>query len=198
MKSLEMRKLGAVINAGVKVTLAAVVGLALASALSVRCGAEELRWRSRPPPLPDNLKVLAGQKLVFRAFAVGVQIYTCTQNPTNASQYDWVLKAPHAVLLHEGEVAAIHFAGPSWEANDGSKVVGKVLQRATVDPNSIPWLLLQATSNTGEGLFSHVTYIQRLHTFGGNAPASGADAAHVGQEVLVPYLAEYDFYEAAP
>jgi hypothetical protein len=197
MKDLEIRKLGLVINAGVKVTVAAVAAMALAGAVFAHGDRHDEGSGHRPPAVPDSLKVPAGQRLVFHASAVGVQIYTCTQNPTNAAQFDWVFKAPHAVLLDDCEVVGIHFAGPAWEANDGSKVIGKVLQRATVDSNSIPWLLLQATSNTGEGLLTHVTYVQRLRTFGGNAPATGADAAHAGQEVLVPYLAEYYFYEAA-
>ena len=144
----------------------------------------------------------ADQKVTFHAFAVGVQIYVVTQNPTNPSLYSWVFKAPEAVLFEdddEDEPVGLHYAGPTWEHKDGSKVVGSVLQRSP-SPNAgaIPWLLLQAVSHEGGGKFSRVSYIQRVNTAGGTAPTTGAEAAHVGQEARVPYTAEYYLYRAHP
>ena len=66
-----------------------------------------------------------------------------------------------------------------------------------VDPTAIPWLLLRATSSEGPGLFHRVTFIQRVHTSGGLAPATGADEAHLGQRVEVPYTAVYYFFREA-
>ena len=39
-------------------------------------------------------------------------------------------------------------------------------------PAAIPWLLLRATSTTGTGVFTNVTYVQRLNTTGGVAPGA--------------------------
>ena len=160
-----------------------------------RAGGERVERRNgnRPPVVPESLEVPAGQELAFRATGVGVQIYVWTVNPTNAALSGWVFKAPHAVLFHKGEVVGIHFAGPAWESNDGSKVVGTRLAGATVDTNAIPWLLLQASSTSGVGVFANVTYIQRLHTTGGLAPSTPGNVA--GEEVLVPYVADYVFYQ---
>jgi len=73
-------------------------------------------------------------------------------------------------------------------------VVGKVLASATADPNAIPWLLLKAKSTDGPGIFAEVTYIQRVNTVGGKAPTAPGD--YLGEEVRVPYTAEYFFYRA--
>jgi len=48
-----------------------------------------------------------------------------------------------------------HYAGPTWESNDGSKVVGEVKARDDGPaPTAIPWLLLSAKSTSGNGAFS--------------------------------------------
>ena len=58
--------------------------------------------RQRPVVLPI-LEPPADQKVTFHAFAVGVQIYVVTQNPTNPSLYSWVFKAPEAVLFEDDD-----------------------------------------------------------------------------------------------
>jgi len=129
--------------------------------------------------------------------AKGVQIYTCAA-PAPGVAPAWTLKAPHALLLKGGDAAGIHFVGPSWEALDGSLVVGsKVAAAPSPDPTAIPWLLLKAASNGGQGLFSDVTWVQRLDTEGGLAPTTGCDDPHVGTESLAPYRASYFFYHTA-
>ena len=131
------------------------------------------RHKDRPPKVPPDLQVPAGNELQFHASGVGVQIYVWTANPTNAALSSWVFKAPHAVLFHREEcVVGIHFAGPTWEANDGSKVVGARVASSTVDSNAIPWLLLQAASTGGVGILADTTYIQRVNTVGGLAPST--------------------------
>ncbi len=143
-----------------------------------------------PSPLCDGLQVPAGNELKFHAYAVGVQIYQW-----NGS--GWAFVAPAAVLYadrrHHAEVG-IHYAGPTWESNSGSKVVGARVAACTPDPNSIPWLLLRAVSSQGPGVFDGVTFIQRLETVGGTAPSTPGSA--VGQQAQVPYTAEYLFYSA--
>ena len=152
------------------------------------------RHEHRPPRVPAELQVPTGNVLAFRATGVGAQIYVWTVNPTNPALSSWVFKAPHAVLLRHHDLVGIHFAGPSWEGNDGSKVVGKRLAGVTVDATAIQWLLVQATSHSGAGNFADVTYIQRLNTVGGLAPTE--PGALDGQEAVVPYIADYVFYHA--
>ena len=111
-----------------------------------------------------------------------------------------VFKAPEAELF-DGSDKQIgkHYAGPTWEANDGSKVMGafEALYNSP-DTNSIPWLLLKAKSNSGSGVFSHVESIQRVETVGGKAPAEGCGKDQVGKTIRVPYKAIYYFYGAIP
>jgi len=87
----------------------------------------------------------------------------------------------------------VHYAGPTWMSMSGSKVVATVNKRCPVDPNSIPWLLLDAVTADGPGIFDRVTQIRRVNTVGGNAPA--APGTVVGEEVQVHYTAEYFFYQ---
>jgi hypothetical protein len=149
----------------------------------------------RPPRVPAELQVGSTNSLAFHAVGVGSQIYVWTVNPTNAALSSWVFKAPHAVLFRHDDIVGIHFAGPTWESNSGSKVVGARVASVTVDPNDIPWLLLKASSNSGLGVFADVTYIQRLNTQGGIAPAN--PGTFDGEEAVVPYIADYFFYHAS-
>jgi len=145
---------------------------------------------NRAPDVPASLQTPEGNKVCFHTYAVGVQIYAW-----NGSS--WVFQAPEAVLFadagHHGEVA-IHYAGPTWESDSGSTVVGAKVAGVTVDPTAIPWLLLRAVSNDGSGVFADVTFIQRVNTSGGLAPASAGTST--GEIARVPYSAEYYFYRA--
>jgi len=144
---------------------------------------------NRAPNVPPALAVPAGNKVAFRAFAAGVQIYEWSGSA-------WVFIAPEAALFadagNHGEVA-IHYVGPTWESESGSKVVGaRVAGSPAPKPNSIPWLLLRAVSTEGPGIFQQVTYIQRVNTSGGVAPVNPGSAT--GTRIGVPYTAEYVFY----
>lgn len=145
--------------------------------------------------VPDNLQTAATQTLAVEAHAVGVQIYTCTAAKTDGGKAEWVLKAPDAILYDAaGAKLATHYAGPTWEATDGSKVVGKVKASATPTADAIAWLLLDVKSAEGNGVFGKITAVQRLATEAGKAPADGCAAANLGKEVRVPYKAVYRFY----
>jgi uncharacterized protein DUF3455 len=150
------------------------------------------------PIVPETLDVPPNQEVTLQARAAGFQIYACGPR-SDASGFAWTLKAPEADLFDsEGRKIGSHYAGPTWEAVDGSKVGGTVKARADApDASAIPWLLLGATSNTGTGVFARVANIQRLNTAGGNAPpAQTCDQSHVGTESRVPYTATYYFYSA--
>jgi len=150
-----------------------------------------------PQGIPDVLKVPDGNVLLLRAYGKGVQIYNCPfVDPPKAT--------PHAILLtgdrDEGDLVAIHFKGPSWQATDGSIVVGDAANAKHVtapDPDGVDWLLLPAKSTTGNGLFSKVTYIQRLFTDGGKATLAGCKQVQDQTQELVEYSAQYLFYVAA-
>jgi hypothetical protein len=106
-----------------------------------------------------------------------------------------VLSRPDAKLFNDaGEQVGSHFAGPTWEWSDGSRVIGKAVANATPDPDSIPWLLLTATDHQGHGVMEKITSIQRLSTKGGKAPAAGCNVSHKSQEVRSHYTAVYYFY----
>lgn len=149
-----------------------------------------------PPQVPDNLKAPAGQDVLLKALGKGTQVYVCKAAASDADRFEWVLARPDAGLFDEsGARIGKHFAGPTWEAADGSRVTGQVQQHANA-PNAkaVPWLLLKATSNQGAGTFARVTFVQRVDTEGGQAPAEGCDKSHAGAEKPVDYQASYYFY----
>jgi hypothetical protein len=142
--------------------------------------------------MPAGLAVPAGNDLAFELQAEGVQIYACA---TAGGGFAWTFQAPEARLLGLGGRAdGSHYAGPTWEGSDGSKVVAAKVEGATPDPAAIPWLLLRAASHAGSGRMAEVSFVQRVKTSGGNAPAGGCDAAHSGAVARVPYRAVYCFY----
>jgi len=145
---------------------------------------------------PSAVSPPAEARLLIRAVAEGVQIYTCAAQASGAA---WTLKAPEAVLRDAAgkQVIGKHFAGPSWQANDGSTVVGEVAARANAPRgDAIPWLLLRAKSHSGAGQFAEITFVQRIDTVGGQAPPGGCEPGTQGNEVRVPYSATYLFYVA--
>jgi hypothetical protein len=143
--------------------------------------------------VPQQLQPPDGEQLLLRVHAKGDQVYTCTQA---AAQFAWTLKAPDAQLFdEEGKLFGKHFAGPSWEAKDGSRVTGKAIANVpSPDADSIPWLLVNIVNHEGSGVLSRAASIQRLNTKGGKAPATGCDASHAGKELRVHYSADYLFY----
>lgn len=161
---------------------AVLLGIAVAT-LSFSLTAQEVPKQIEPP---------ANEPLLLRVHAKGDQIYTCK---ADGAQFTWTLKGPEAQLFdNDGKPFGKHFPGPSWEANDGSRVTGKAVANApSPDANSIPWLLINVLSHDGNGVLSRTTTILRINTKGGKAPASGCDAAHAGKEVRRPYSADYLF-----
>jgi Protein of unknown function (DUF3455) len=149
------------------------------------------------PTVPAKIVVPEGNKVFLVGHAVGVQIYGCA---ATADGFAWSLIAPRANLYDDaGKLIVTHFAGPTWQAKDGSKVVGALVDRAPVDPTAIPWLLLSASSPTagpdGDRLTA-TSFIQRIATTGGLAPpAAGCSAETVGTRAEVPYTADYYFWK---
>jgi len=152
------------------------------------------------PLVPENLKIPAGQTLSLVSPATGVQIYGCSASRTDPAKFEWAFKAPEADLFDlSGKKIGKHYAGPTWESNDGSKVVGEAKARDDGPAaTAIPWLLLNAKSTSGSGAFGRTLSIQRLYTVGGKAPAAACGRAQLGRQARVPYKATYYFYVAKP
>ena len=145
--------------------------------------------------VPDAIKVPAGNSPILSVHAKGDQIYQCSLND---GVYSWQLQAPDAKLFDaQGQIVGNHYSGPIWEYKEGSRVVGQVINKIDINPDSsISWLLVKVIAHKGKGLFSEVSFINRINTHGGLPPLSGCDSNHLGSEKRVPYTADYIFYEA--
>lgn len=158
--------------------------------------------------VPPALIPPAGNVLTATLPAKGVQVYRCTKTtpPTGEPTLAWAFVEPVATLAGKtvrftGNVAhpdkhvtAVHFRGPSWQSDqDGSLIEGKAKANSPV-PGSIPQLLLESVRNQGTGLFGRVTFVQRLATSGGAAPAGTCTE---GAVTGVPYRAVYRFFAPA-
>ena len=138
--------------------------------------------------LPPPLEVPAGNRLTSSLDGSGVQVYQCALG-------EWTLLQPAATLTEGGKPVGLHFKGPVWVSTVDGSEVGAV-PVATVNRNgAIPELLLKANQNQGQGMFSKVTYVQRLRTTGGVAPAGSCTE---GSQQAIPYSAVYRFWSAAP
>ncbi|NUZ07340.1 DUF3455 domain-containing protein [Piscinibacter koreensis] len=146
--------------------------------------------------VPQALAPRGASTLIERVVARGVQIYECRPEAGAAAGGRWVLVAPEAELLDaRGAAAGRHGGGPTWEAFDGSRIVGTVEARADAPQGAaIPWLLLSTRSVGGAGRFSRVSHVQRVNTTGGVAPQRACDGAAHGASERVPYTADYLFY----
>jgi hypothetical protein len=150
--------------------------------------------------IPGILKPPAGETLQRTLMADGVQIYECRAKPADATARPaWTLVAPEATLADDkGATVGKHYAGPTWEANDGSRIVGLIVGRIDAPtPDAIPWLLLATHSTGPAGLFSNVTSVQRVATVGGVAPAEGCTPSNLGATLRVAYKAQYAMYVKA-
>lgn len=133
--------------------------------------------------------------LFTSVFGQSVQIITHFLSPdTNPNQF-----APNPVA----------FGNATWQSSlDSSKVWAQTVHSIPAGsdascPNSgaIACLLLQSIGSlqgpTGGKSLTQTTFIQRLNTNGGSAPADGClVASDVGKQTLVPYTADYYFFRA--
>jgi hypothetical protein len=130
---------------------------------------------------------------VLTTTASGVQVYSCEYDAQD--HLGWVFKNPQATLYDaRGQELIRHSAGPSWEADDGSRIVGHVIaQTPSATAASVPQLLLETRSTAASGMLSAIRYVQRVNTVGGTMPAAPCSAEHeLGSS---PYIANYIFYK---
>ena len=139
----------------------------------------------------------AGNKAAMTLSATGILNYECKAVADKPGTFAWTFAGPDAKLwdANKKEVGK-YYGGPTWESTDGSKVTGKQLAVSPSVAGAIPLQLVQAAPTTGAGAMADVTYIQRLKTVGGAAPATPACAAgNVGAKTNVGYTADYVFFK---
>jgi hypothetical protein len=148
--------------------------------------------------LPDAVKVPAGNKVAMETVGVGEITYECRDKKDAAGQFEWVFVGPDAALNdRSGKKVGKYFGPPAtWESMDGSKVTATQVAVAPAGTGNIPLQLVKANPATGNGAMSGVTFIQRVATKGGVAPAAACDAASKGKKEIVKYQADYIIYKA--
>lgn len=194
--------------------------VALAMALLVGTGQMAFAGTVEVPPAPANIQVPEGNVAFLKAHAIGTQNYICAPSD---SGFAWKFFGPQATLFltikwFQGDIrqqVATHFLSPNpvengmpratWQASlDSSIVWGKAIAQSSdsnfVAPGAIPWLLVQVggaqRGPTGGDYLTPTTFIQRLNTAGGLAPATGCSQATDGATALMPYTTDYYFYKA--
>jgi hypothetical protein len=71
------------------------------------------------------------------------------------ARFEWIFKAPEAELFDKaGKRIGKHYAGPTWESDDGNKAVGAAKRATMVRPQRDSWLLLTATSAKGNSILA--------------------------------------------
>ena len=149
--------------------------------------------------LPDSIKVPAGNKVAMETVGVGEITYECRAKAGAAGQFEWVFVGPDARLNDRAGKQVGKYYGPpaTWENKDGSKVTATQVAVAPAGAGNIPLQLVKANPAMGMGAMQGVTYIQRVATQGGVAPAAACAAGNVGQKQVVKYQADYIFWRAA-
>jgi hypothetical protein len=185
---------------------ATTLGIALTFVLPYAAHAQTVT----PPSVPAGLEVLAPSEAFLLGRGVGTQNYVC-QPSASLGRVAWTLFTPQATLFSDlDEQLTTHFFSPNpdegrivrvtWEdSRDSSIVWARLIASVVVTPDAIPWLKLERAGTqegpTGGATLTETTFIQRVNTVGGVAPATGCDALpDVGHKAFVPYTADYFFY----
>lgn len=149
--------------------------------------------------LPDAVKVPAGHQVVMETVGAGDITYECRVKANMPGQYEWFFVGPDAKLMaRNGQQVGKYYGPPAtWENMDGSKVTATQVAVAPNGAGNIPYQLVKANPAMGAGAMQGVSYIQRVDTRGGVAPAMPCAAGNMGQKQVVKYQADYIFYKAA-
>lgn len=177
----------------------ALAAAALTSILAACASAPMMAPMYDQSALPDAVKVPAGNKVAMETVGVGEITYECRDKKDMAGQYEWVFVGPDAALNdRSGKKIGKYFGPPAtWENMDGSKLTGAQVAVAPAGAGNIPSQLVKANPAMGSGAMTGVTYIQRVATKGGVAPAIACDAGTKGKKEIVKYQADYIFYKAS-
>jgi hypothetical protein len=151
--------------------------------------------QTAPGDLLDPRTYAPDSALYLVLHATGVQKYTCQPNGT------WLFTDPEATLYKTTgapKPVGTHFLNfstgrPVWQLRGGSSVEAARTQSAPAGAGNIASLLLEAVA-TSHGRLGQTTWIQRLNTTGGVAPAGTCTP---GATIAVPYSADYYFWRDA-
>ncbi|MFJ8910005.1 DUF3455 domain-containing protein [Amycolatopsis sp. NPDC102389] len=171
-----------------RATVSIAVGALLLGSGATAYAASDSGTSGKQRPVPEAVKVPEGNKHLVTYRGEGVQIYGCANGA-------WTLIQPAATLSHRGQAIALHSKGPVWTSTvDGSTVGAAAVPGASSPrPDAVPEVLLKANLNSGDGVFGKVTYVQRLDTRGGLAPAG---TCTTGAQTASRYSADYAFWVA--
>ncbi len=137
---------------------------------------------------PDAIAA-RGETTVLTVHAEGAQVYECKADP--AGKLVWQFREPIATLMADGKTVGRHYAGPTWEHVDGSRVQGKPAGRSSgATAADIPWLKLEAVEPHGPGVLAGIATIQRINTKGGQFEGA---CERAGTTHAAPYAADYVF-----
>ena len=171
----------------------------------------------KAPPVPSSIEVPAGNAPFLIRHAVGTQNYVCLPSSSSPSGFAWTLFTPQAIVLNNGDKQVMtHFFSPNpgesgtvrptWQHSlDSSTVWAKPFppswDPAYVEPGAVAWLLLEVKGSqegpNGGDTLTDATFIQRVNTSGGLAPATGCSSLQeVGTAKYIPYAADYVFFRA--
>ena len=178
----------------IKLSLAAAATLALtACASNMSAPAAAFSQAS----LPAAVQVPAGHKVAMETVGVGQITYECRAKK-DAAGHEWVFVGPDAKLMGRGGQQVGTYYGPpaTWASLDGSKVTATQLAVAPGGTGNIPLQLVKANPAMGMGALQGVSYIQRVATQGGIAPAMLCDGSKMGSKEIVKYQADYIFWKA--
>ena len=147
--------------------------------------------------LPASVQVPAGHKVAMETVGAGQITYECRAKANAMGEHEWVFVGPDARLMDRGGKTIGKYYGPpaTWENMDGSRVTATQVAVAPAAAGSIPLQLVKANPAMGGGAMTGVTYIQRVATQGGVAPAMACGAGNVGAKQAVQYQADYIFYK---
>lgn len=178
----------------IKTTLAASAAIAL-SACASHMAAPAMPFSQAS--LPAALQVPAGHQVAMETVGVGQITYECRAKKDMAG-HEWVFVGPDAKLMSRSGQQVGKYYGPpaTWEGMDGSRLTATQLAVAPGAAGSIPLQLVKANPAMGMGAMQGVTYIQRVSTQGGVAPALLCDASKAGAKQIVNYQADYIFWKA--
>jgi hypothetical protein len=157
------------------------------------CAAAVLLADGATAQVPDAIAV-PGESVVATFHAEGAQIYDCKADASG--KLTWHFREPIATLLRDGATIGRHYAGPNWEAIDGSAITGKAVANIPGStPSDIPWLKLDVIARRGSGILSAVSTVQRINTHGGVVKGV---CDKQGSYYSVPYSADYVFLRKGP
>lgn len=176
--------------------------LTLTAVLAACSGMPSMPMMAKAAPysqdmLPDPVKVPAGHRVAWETVGVGEITYECRAKANMADAFEWVFVGPMAALKGRGGETLGRYFGPpaTWAANDGSALTGTQVAVAPAMAGSIPLQLVKANPAMGSGALTGVSYIQRVATRGGVAPAMPCAAGSVGKREIVQYQADYIFWK---